>query len=50
MPTNAFGIAAGPPGINLQVAAVNPAQLLQTPQEFCDASLAFGIIRGDVHQ
>ena len=47
---NAVGIACAPAVIDPHVAAVGPAQLLQTLQERREAGLPFGIVRGEIHE
>ncbi len=47
---NALGIARGPASVDLHVAAVDPAQLLQPLQECGEAGLPFHIVRGERHE
>jgi hypothetical protein len=44
------GIVSGPAGINLQIAALGPAEFLQALCERRDARLTFRLIRAEVHQ
>ena len=46
----AVGIALAPAKVNPQIAAVNPAQLLQDLPERRDACLTFSIVRGSVYE
>ena len=45
---NALGIACAPADVDLHVAAVGPAQLLQPLQERREAGLSFRIVRGQL--
>ena len=48
MPTNVVGI--GPPGVDPQVAAFAPAQLLESLCERREAGLSFRIVRGPIRE
>jgi hypothetical protein len=47
---HAVGIARGPPGVDADVAAVGPAQFLQSLHERRHASLRLRVVRGDCHE